>query len=142
MRIFGKLGWLGPAGAVIIEAPFTVERRGVELKLVVDNAAHVGPDQALVRLIGLGATWFEDLKAGRVASVRDLAKREAVTPSYASRLVEFAFLSPRIKQQIVSGQQPVGVTTMTLFSLCPLPLDWTEQEARLVSLAGPRNRSS
>lgn len=142
VRILGKPGWLSAASAVTIQAPFTVERRGVELKLVVDNAAHTGPDRALVRLIGLGATWFEDLKAGRVASVRDLAKREAVTPSYASRLVEFAFLSPRIKQQILSGDQPVGVTTMTLFSLCPLPLDWAEQEARLVSLAGPRNRSS
>jgi hypothetical protein len=61
-----------------------------------------------------------------------LAKRDGISRRYIRRLVGLAFLSPRLVEAILKGQQPVALTATCLSEL-DLPLDWTEQHRLLAS---------
>ena len=43
------------------------------------------------------------MMAGRVDTVRAIAKRERVTDRYVSQLIELAFVDPRIVQEALAG---------------------------------------
>ena len=61
-----------------------------------------------------------------------MAKREGTSRRYIRRLVGLAFLSPRLVEAILKGQQPAALTATRLSEL-DLPLDWTEQHRLLAS---------
>jgi hypothetical protein len=48
-----------------------------------------------------------------------------------AHLIPLAFLAPVIVARILSGTQPVDLTTEELTKRIDLPLDWTEQRALL-----------
>src|SRR5262245_51602224 len=56
--------------------PMQLKRRGVEAKLVIQAAGDrsAPPDANLVALIADAHRWINDLAAGRVSSIRDLAR--------------------------------------------------------------------
>jgi DNA invertase Pin-like site-specific DNA recombinase len=121
-----------------IELPATIEfkRRGVETKLVLPGLAEQNHgsrcDPALIKALARGRAWFEDLTTGRARSLEELAKRDGISRRYIRRLVGLAFLSPRLVEAILKGQQPVALTATCLSEL-DLPLDWTEQHRLLAS---------
>jgi hypothetical protein len=53
------------------------------------------------------------------------------TPLYVARLIPLAFLAPDIVEKILSGAQPVDLTTDELTKRIDLPLDWAEQRGAL-----------
>ena len=65
-------------------------------------------------------------------SLQELAKRDGLSRRYIRRLVGLAFLSPRLVEAILKGQQPVELTATRLSEL-DLPLDWSEQHRLLAS---------
>lgn len=105
-------------GSVVLEAPARLTRRGVETKLVIEadgaSSEDPTPDPALVKAVARGHAWFEDLVSGRAASVSEIARREGLTPRYVSRLLELAFLPPRLVEAILAGTQPVDMTAEAL----------------------------
>jgi hypothetical protein len=64
-------------------------------------------------------------------SLNDMAEREGIVPSYATRLFRLAFLSPDIIAVILDGRQPPELTVRRLLDGTRLPLEWSEQRAKL-----------
>jgi hypothetical protein len=63
--------------------------------------------------------------------VAEIAKAKGVTDRYVAHLVPLALLSPDIVARILSGTQPVGLTTEEVTKRVDLPLAWAEQRAVL-----------
>ena len=134
----GNAGGLGDQSDGTIELPAAIEfkRRGVETKLVLPALAGQNHgarcDPALLKALARGRAWFGELATGRARSLEELARRDGISRRYIRRLVGLAFLSPRLVEAIIKGQQPVEFTATRLSEL-DLPLDWTEQHRLLAS---------
>ncbi len=125
---------LGKEGSVVRYAiPTRIRRRGVERRLVLGggerDSSDARVDPALVKAIVRGRQWFEQLASGRARSFAEIAKAEGVTHRYVAHLIPLAFLAPDIVARILSGTQPVDLTTEELTKRIDLPLAWTEQRA-------------
>jgi site-specific DNA recombinase len=129
-RLLGDgTGELELDGTIVIEAPLSATRRGVETKLVIQGdgaaAADREPDAALVKAVARGHAWFDELITGRAKSVNEIATREGLTPRYVSRLLDLAFLPPTLVEAILEGRQPVDMTAEQL-SRSERGLLWSE----------------
>ncbi|MCH8889564.1 MAG: recombinase family protein [Myxococcales bacterium] len=125
---------LGEEGTVVrYVIPTRIRRRGVEMRLVLHGgekgSSDARIDPALVKAIVRGRQWFEELASGRVQSIAEIAKAEGVTGRYVAHLIPLAFLAPDIVARVLSGTQPVDLTTEELTKRIDLPLAWTEQRA-------------
>lgn len=122
--------------------PARIRRRGVEMRLVVSDGATglIDPrvDQTLVKAIVRAKKWFNDLASGRVHSLEEIGRAEALSDRYVGALIPLAFLAPEIIGKIVSGTQPVELTTQLLMRQAKLPLDWADQESMVWARAVPR----
>ena len=67
---------------------------------------------------------LEDIDAGKIDTV-------VVGRRYVANLIPLAFLAPEIVASILSGTQPVELTTQELTKRVDRPLDWAEQRALL-----------
>jgi hypothetical protein len=85
-------------------------------------------DLALLKTVARAHEWSNDLVTGRVQSIAEIALREGVSPRYVRRLLNVAFLAPKIVQAIAEGRQPPELTAEALAERIELPLLWTEQE--------------
>jgi site-specific DNA recombinase len=121
---------------VELTAVVEFKRRGGETKLVLPGLArqHQAPrcDPALIKAIGRGRAWFAELATGHARSLHDLAQRDGISRRYIRRLVNLAFLNPQLVDAILEGRQPVELTATRLTDI-DLPLDWTEQQHRLLA---------
>jgi site-specific DNA recombinase len=86
----------------------------------------------LIKAVARGRAWFEELAAGQARSLHDLAQRDGISRRYIRRLVDLAFLNPQLVEAILQGRQPVELTATRLTDI-DLPLDWTEQQHRLLA---------
>jgi len=126
----------GPARApgrfsVVIAA--SLRRSGSGLRLVQDDGRRAGsaePQEHLVRLFHRARSWWDEMNR-EATTIADLARKQAVTRSYASRLIRLNFLAPDIVEAIASGTQSASLDAKTLLNLPDLPLEWTTQKALL-----------
>lgn len=107
------------------------------VSMVFEDGGGGGPDLPLVKLIGRGSRWFNELLNDRDATIAGIARREGFSACYVGTVMELAFLAPDLKQEILEGRHPRGLTARLLQSLCPLPPCW-EQQRRLISTATAR----
>jgi hypothetical protein len=87
-------------------------------------------DNSMVKLIVRGFRWQRMLYEGKFTSIEDLSDAEKINPSYVSRVLRLAFLSPKVVQAILDGKQPAWLTMKDL--LRPHPNNWPEQERVLL----------
>jgi len=116
-----------------LTAAVDFKRRGVETKLLLRGLAphhKARQDPALIKAIARGRAWFEELASGRARSLNELARRDGISRRYIRRLVNLAFLSPKLIEAILEGRQPVALSATRLTEL-DLPIDWTEQHTLL-----------
>jgi DNA invertase Pin-like site-specific DNA recombinase len=109
-----------------------LSRSGRAMRLVQIDGRRAGGalgDQSLIKLIAKARKWWALLKQGDI-HVAGLAREEDVTRSYMSNAIRIAFLSPRLVEMIVGGEQPTQLTAQKLIQTS-LPLGWKDQEARL-----------
>ena len=95
-----------PSDAIELTVPFTLKRRGVEAKLILDNGDHAqppNPDPALIKAIAKAYAWNQKLMSGETKSIRALAKEIGVTKRYICKLLPLAFLAPDIVEAILEG---------------------------------------
>jgi len=78
-----------------------VQNRAVNL--VVTQPAGQTEDASLIAAIARGTCWFDDLTSGKASSISEIAKRENVTESYVSRLLNPALLKPTLVHQVLDG---------------------------------------
>ena len=87
-------------------------------------------DNTMVKVIARAFRWQRLLYNGTYATIEDLAIAEKINPSYISRVLRLAFLSPKVVQAILDGKQPAWLTMKDL--LRPHPNNWPEQERVLL----------
>lgn len=68
---------------------------------------------------------FAVLASGGYATVRDLAKAEAINESYLGRILRITLLSPTIIEDILAGHQPASLELDDL--LKQPPVEWDKQ---------------
>ena len=123
-------------GTIELTAAVALRRRGAATRLVFPGSEQPNRgsrcDPALIKAITRGRAWFEELAAGRSRSLQEIAAREGISRRYIRRLVNLAFLSPRLIEAIVQGRQPVELTATRLTKL-DLPMVWAEQHRLLAS---------
>ena len=122
-----------PDASMKLEVPFAFRKRGVEAKLVIENADHPigGPDARLIETIARGCSWFEQIAAGKAQTIREIAKRGQIDEGDVSRMVGLAFLAPDIVEAVATGKQPLELTTQRLKQLGSLPHSWPDQRRAL-----------
>jgi hypothetical protein len=124
----------GPDRLVHLEVPTALRRRGVETRLIIPSSDHRAPDARLIGLIARSCEWIEQLSAGTVTSVREIARRDDLDEGDVSRFLPLAYLAPDIVEGIVSGRQPTELTAEALRHACPLPCSW-EAQRKLLGLS-------
>ena len=110
--------------------PFQLRKRGVETKIILDDAPS-GTDDTLIRNIAKAHAWFERIKAGE--TVTEIAKREGTSKRRVQQLAGLSFLAPDIIRDALEGRQPIGFTSEWCLRH-DLPSDWTQQRQLLATL--------
>ena len=113
--------------------PITMKRRGVELRLVIQNepSSSSKVDMVLLKTIARAHRWFEQLRSGEVKSLTAIATREGLNYRFVGKVVRLAFLAPEIIEAIAQGTQPPELSAELLTKRVSLPLDWDGQKHRL-----------
>ncbi len=117
-----------------------LRRRGVELKLVLNNKAAetAKADEGLLALLKHAHRLLRSLTDGSDLTIAELAARERLDVSDLSRILRFAFLAPDLCEAIVHGRQSIEWSRHSLFRLSELPALWADQQALLASGPSPR----
>lgn len=105
--------------------------RGRTKKVTIGSDAAASPDPSLCRLVALAHQWFEDIEAARYPTIRALAKDYGTDERYIGRVIPFAFLAPKILEQVISGRQPHRVNSQFLLTKGDLSNSWAKQVAAL-----------
>jgi site-specific DNA recombinase len=113
-------------------APLRLQRRGPELRIVLQGAATPvpKPDPLLLRTLIEARAWLADY-LGQHLTVSAIAARASANVGDVSRSLQLAFLTPDLVEGILDGTQPVALTAEQLKRAGELPLLWDEQRARL-----------
>ena len=112
--------------------PMTFRPRGGKTVIVLPDGSRgvvrreATIDNTMIKVIARGFRWQRLLYDGAYATIEDLAAAEKINPSYVSRILRLAYLSPTVVQAILDGSHPAWLTMKDL--LRPLPSDWAEQE--------------
>jgi len=88
-------------------------------------------ETARIKVIARGFRWQRLLYDGTYATIEDLAAAEKINPSYVSRILRLAYLSPTVVQAILEGSHPAWLTMKDLLE--PFPMDWKQQEKKLLA---------
>ena len=114
------------------EIPMTFRRRGGKAVIVLPNGDRAIErrealiDNAMVKLLARGHRWHRKLFDGTHASIEDMAKSENISPSFVSRILRLAYLSPTVIEAILDGKYPAQLTMKDLME--PFPMEWSMQE--------------
>jgi hypothetical protein len=109
--------------------PMLMKRRGNETRVMLEGCSTPNRvDLPLLKAVARSRKWSQDLLAGRVPSVRAIARREHVAARYVRELLPLGFLAPTIVEAIVAGRQPPDLTVIQLLRRLDLPLLWSAQE--------------
>jgi hypothetical protein len=88
-------------------------------------------DNTMVKVLARGFRWQRLLYDGTYATIEDMAAAEKINPSYISRLMRLAYLSPAIVEAILDGRHPAHLTMKDLMH--PFPLEWAAQERQFLT---------
>jgi hypothetical protein len=88
--------------------------------------------QALAR----GHRWLVMLTSGEAASIKEVAQREGVNPSYVGRMLNLTTLAPDLVATILDDTWPAHVTLLDV-AINP-PVLWEEQRERFLVAADSR----
>jgi hypothetical protein len=115
-------------GELSFEHPVTLARPRNAMTIIGAERGAARPDRTLVRAISLARHWADQLEAGAVTSVVDLAAAEKRCIHYTNRLLPLAYLAPDLVELILTGRQPRALTLSSLTAQ-PLPFEWDAQRA-------------
>ncbi len=116
---------------ITVHIPITVRHHGGRKQVVTPAGATpwipTPPriDNTLVKAIVRAHRWRDMLESGDYATVRDLAKAEAINESYLGRVLRLTLLSPPIIEAILEGRQPLTLGLDNL--LKQFPVEWGKQ---------------
>ena len=113
----------------------TPSKRPREIILPASRLSHPDPRPIraetrakLITAIAKGRCWLDELIAGTVTNVEQIAKRETCSVRQVNRTITLALLAPTLVQAAVDGRLPRGIGVATLRDF---PAEWTRQYERL-----------
>ncbi len=115
---------------LILETPFRMRRRGVELKLHLGDAPRE-VDRTLVQNIVKAQRWMAMIIDGKTFA--EIAQAEGTSKRRVQDVVDLAMLTPDILDVIAAGEQPDGLTSDYLIK-SGVPSVWTEQRTQFAKL--------
>jgi len=116
---------------VTVHIPITLRHQGGRKQVVTPAGATPWIqtpsrlDNTIVKAIVRAHRWRDMLESGRHATVRDLAKAEAINESYLGRVLRLTLLSPSIIEAILEGKQPAALELDDL--LKRFTVEWDKQ---------------
>jgi hypothetical protein len=128
---FGRPTLSKDGRTLMVRIPMTLRQRGGRKYVVTPAGATpwipTPPriDNTLVKAIVRAHRWRDMLESGDYATVRDLAKAEAINESYLGRVLRLTLLAPKIVETILEGRQPVTLELSEL--LQQFPVEWDQQ---------------
>ena len=113
----------------------TPSKRPREIILPASRLSHPDPRPIraetrakLITAIAKGRCWLDELIAGTVTNVEQIATREKCSIRQVNRTITLAFIAPTLIQAAVDGRLPRGIGVATLRDL---PAEWIRQHERL-----------
>lgn len=131
---------LAECNAEITDIPMSFRPRGGRTVIVLPDGSRgvirreATIDNTMIKVIARGFRWHRLLYDGTYATIEDLAAAEKINPSYVSRILRLAYLSPVVVQAILDGKHPAWLTMRHLLE--PFPADWKQQEKKLLAQFG------
>src|SRR3984893_13338371 len=128
---FGRPTLSRDGRTITVRIPITVRHQGGRKQVVTPAGATpwipTPPrvDNTLVKAIVRAHRWRDMLESGAYATVRDLAKAEAINESYLGRVLRLTLLAPKIVETILEGRQPATLELSDL--LQQFPIEWDQQ---------------
>lgn len=116
---------------ITVHIPITLRHQGGRKQIVTPSGAApwipAPPriDHTLVKAIVRAFRWRDMLESGDYATVRDLARAEAINESYLGRILRLTLLAPNIIEEIMEGKQPATLELDEL--LQQFPIEWDKQ---------------
>lgn len=112
---------------VTLHVPFRVVKRGgrKEMQLPEGFKQPRRNDSTLVKALARAFRWKRMLESGEYATIAELAKHEAIAPSYMTRVLRLTLLAPDIVEDILDGKQRPEMTMAPV--LKPFPAEWKIQ---------------
>jgi DNA invertase Pin-like site-specific DNA recombinase len=117
--------------SLVIEIPLSIRKRGVETKLITGaNPAY--QDDTLIKNIALSRSWYNAIKQGK--TLNEIAQENKTSLARIRHMIDLAFLSPDILQDISQGKQPSGLTSEWI-KTHSIPSSWAKQHEFIASLS-------
>jgi hypothetical protein len=116
---------------ITVHIPMTMRHQGGRKQVVTPAGATpwipIPPrvNNTLVKAIVRAHRWRDMLETGNYATVRDLAKAEAIDEVYLGRVLRLTLLSPTLLEAILEGRQPATLELDDL--LRQFPVEWDRQ---------------
>jgi DNA invertase Pin-like site-specific DNA recombinase len=115
------------AAPIHLRIPLAARRPFRETTLKMDAAAAANPNEHLIKLLGDAAEAQRLVLGSPELSLNALGQREGRCRTQLGRLLRISWLSPKIVEVIMAGEQIRGMTRNRLLTV-DLPMDWAEQE--------------
>jgi hypothetical protein len=93
----------------------------------------------MVKALARAFRWKRVLESGRDASISGIASAEKIDRGYVGSILRLTLLASDIIEEIINGQQPVGLALSDL--LQPFPLEWDLQRAKLATTLGAQKNA-
>jgi hypothetical protein len=128
---FGRPTLSKDGRTITVHIPITLRHQGGRKQVVTPpGAAPWIPtpsrvDNTIIKAIVRAHRWRDMLESGRYATVRDLAKAEAINESYLGRILRLTLLSPTLTEAILEGKQPAALELDDL--LKQFTVEWDKQ---------------
>ncbi len=133
---FGRPTLSKDGRTITVRIPITLRHHGGRKQVVTPAGATpwipIQPrvDNTMVKAIVRAYRWRDMLESGDYATVRDLAKAEAINESYLGRVLRLTLLSPTLIESILEGRQPANLELDDL--LQQFPIQWDRQLGSLM----------
>lgn len=116
--------------SVTVHIPFRLVKRGGRKEMQLPDGAMPsrGTDSTLVKALARAFRWKQILESGEFTTIRELAEREGVTPSFLTRILRLTLLAPEIVTTVLDGTQFADLTLKTAMQHCPG--EWTAQVSK------------
>lgn len=108
-----------------IIASYTLRRRGVETKLVLDDRPDRKPDLTMIRRILRAMSWVDQISMGH--TLKQVAEADGVSGDFVTHNIDLAYFSPANLDGILRGRQRPDLT-VTQLSKRRWSVDWSRQK--------------
>jgi hypothetical protein len=115
-----------------VHVPMTFRRRGGRKLIVAPNGSALPAitprfqiDSVLVKALARAFRWQKMLERGTYSTIKEIATKEKIDPSYAGDVLRLTLLAPDIIEMILDGRQPPGLQFEQLRK--SFLLQWHEQ---------------